>query len=77
MPIYEYKCGRCKRQWENFRKVADRNFMSCCGRPAQRVITPVSKPVVLDYYNESIDRQITGPKQKERLYKELDVHEVG
>jgi len=76
MPIYEYKCGKCQRQWEEFRRVEDREYMSCCGRPAQRVFSPVSRPVILDYYNESIDKHITGPQQRDKIYKELDVHEV-
>jgi len=77
MPVYDYKCGKCDNQWEEYRKVEDRDSVFCCEQLAKRLIAPVSRPVILEYYNESIDKNITGPKQRDALYKELDVHEVG
>lgn len=77
MPVYDYKCGKCDSQWDEFRPVADRDSVFCCEERAKRLISAPSRPVILEYYNESIDRNITGPKQRDALYKELDVHEVG
>ncbi len=77
MPVYEYRCGVCGETFEKFRRVDERHEVECCGQKADMLISAVSRPVILDYYNESIDKRITGPKQRDRLYKELDVHEVG
>ena len=77
MPIYEYKCVKCGETFEKFRKVDAQDDVECCGQKADKLISAPSRPVILDYYNESIDRRITGPKQRDALYKELDVHEVG
>ena len=41
MPIYEYKCEKCKKIFELFQKVADKPLHKCdCGGKAVRIFHP-------------------------------------
>jgi hypothetical protein len=76
-PLYEYKC--CGQTWEAFHTTPYRNCEICdeCGRMAKRILSKIAKPVVMEYYSENLDAQITGPKQKSKIMKEKNVSEVG
>lgn len=77
MPVYSYECKICGKKWENVRKVDDRYNEKCgCGAQAAVVMSLTAKPVVYEFYSESIGAQITGKKQRERLMKEKGLAEV-
>jgi hypothetical protein len=48
-----------------------------CNDPATRQLAPPARPVVYEYYSESLDEMITGPAQKARIMKQKGVSEVG
>ena len=78
MPMYDYICV-CGREWESCRTIEDRDKESCshCGISARRILSMSSKPIIMEYYSESLDAVITGPKQKSRIMKEKNVSEMG
>lgn len=77
MPFYDYYCD-CGLEWEEYNDINNRDNEMCgCGKPAKRKLQLNAKPVVLEYYSESLDARITGPKQKERVMRERNVSEVG
>lgn len=39
MPIYEFQCSLCGRQWEEWLAPADRNFVDCCGKKATLLLS--------------------------------------
>lgn len=65
--------------WEAWKKVDSRDDEFCeeCGKRAVRIISRQARPVVYEYYSESLDAYITGPQQKSRILKEKDISEVG
>lgn len=74
MPIYEYKCSICGRQYEEFHHVAERDQSFCCQEKAQRLISASQgKPVVVEYYSENANAHFTGPRQRERVLKEKNL----
>jgi len=73
MPLYDYGCNVCGRRWTDYRRVADRDNMTCCAKQADRYLSVTSKPVVYEYYSENLGTQITSPKQKQRVMKEQGV----
>jgi putative FmdB family regulatory protein len=76
--IYEYKCNVCGEKFEAWAEVEKRHEMRHCGQTAKKLISKSqSKPVVMEYFSENLDAQITGPRQKARVMKEKDVSEVG
>ena len=76
-PIYEYKCS-CGSHYEVHHSVENRDNEVCpdCGYKPQRICSVPSNPVVYEYYSESLDAQITGPKQKSQLMKAKSVTEA-
>jgi len=54
MPIYEYKCTKCKHEFEVYEKVNDFSFHSCpkCNGMTIRLL---SAPVVKSFNPQSID----------------------
>ncbi|HOP34722.1 MAG TPA: zinc ribbon domain-containing protein, partial [Syntrophales bacterium] len=41
MPIYEYKCGKCGKQFEVFQKMSDADARSCrfCEGPVKKLMS--------------------------------------
>jgi putative FmdB family regulatory protein len=76
MPIYTYYCTNCKRKWEAFHPIVERNNEFCCGERAVKKIDTLSKPVIHEYYSENLNARITGPKQKARIMKEKGVEQA-
>lgn len=76
-PIYDYAC-ECGMEWEEYNDIANRDNEMCqCGKPAKRILKATNaKPVVLEYYSESLGMVITGPKQKQQVLKEKNLREV-
>lgn len=76
MPTYVYGC--CDKEWENLHTISERNTEVClnCNGNAEIVIQPTQRPVVMNYYSESLNARITGPAQKKRLMREKSIEEV-
>ena len=77
MPLYEYKCEKCKREWEKTHKVSDRHYEYCCGEKAKLLVSKLARPVIYEYFSENLNANITGPAQKKRLMKEKNMREAG
>ncbi len=71
MPIYKYKCVKCKREWESFSTVAERYNIKCCKITPKILIDIKTKPVVYNYYDEELESFVTGPKDKKRKEKAM------
>ena len=67
MPLYNYFCKSCGRNWENFRFMRHRNLEVCkCG--AKGVIALSAKIEVFEpHYNEAADAYFTSKKQKKQV----------
>ena len=77
MPVYDYRCS-CGLEWEEYNTIENRDNERCaCGKNAERIFKLNAKPVVLEYYSESLDARITGPRQKSQVMKDKNVSEVG
>ena len=77
MPLYNYHCENCGRDLESFNTVDKRDHIVCsCGEQANKVLSPIAKPVVMEYFSENLNAMVTGPRQKQRLMKERNVKEV-
>ncbi len=77
-PIYEYECSRCGLVWEAYHHVDDREEETClCGKRAKKRLSVTAHPVVYEYFSESLNAHITGPKQKQEIMKRLNVSEAG
>ena len=69
MPLYDYECPVCGKEYEEFRKVENRLEVNHCGAVSKLNISITSRPVILDYYSENLDAVITGPEQKKQVMK--------
>lgn len=71
MPIYEYECKKCGDSKEVFYYVKDMaQRIACeCGDSMDKVISMHTKPVVLDYYDETLGARVTGPRQQKQLMR--------
>lgn len=77
MPIYSYKCSACGREFEAFNVIRLRELSECpCGEKANKVLSPIARPVVYEYWSENLNAYVTGPRQKQRLMKERGVTEA-
>jgi len=85
MPLYDYECGVCGREWEAFHMVATRYTEKCCGTKAGIVIGKSELRVnAYDYYDDQIGEVITSPGQRDRVMKkkglavaEKSLHKIG
>lgn len=78
MPLYNYHCDNCGRDLELFNTVENRERALCgsCGNNARKVLSSIARPVIMEYYSESLDAYITGPRQKQRLMKAKGLSEA-
>ncbi len=72
MPLYEYECKKCGKIKEEFFYVKDmaKKIKCECGDSMDKIISMHTRPVVLDYYDETLGARVTGPKQQKRLMRE-------
>lgn len=77
MPNYVYTCGKCGSTYEAVHSIPDRDNETCCGEKAKRIIATTGRPVVYEYYSESLDCHITGPKQRRDMMKMRGVEDAG
>ena len=76
-PLYQYYCEKCEKEWEAMHPICQRTDEECgCGTHAKIDISKGGKPVVVNYFSEHLNRQITGPKQKKEVMREMNVEEV-
>ena len=81
MPIYEYYCD-CydgEEVWESFHKVDDRNNEKCpdCGQKASIAMSVGQRPVIMEYYSENLQANVTGPAHRKQLMKQKGLEERG
>lgn len=77
MPLYNYKCKSCGVEFEAFNTVSDREMsLHGCGGFGEKVLSPIARPVIMEYYSESLGGYVTGPRQKQRLMREKGVSEA-
>jgi putative FmdB family regulatory protein len=71
MPLYEYECPECKKEWEAVHKVECRKTEECseCGCLGNIQMSLQQRPQIFDYYSENLGAQITSPKHRRRLMK--------
>lgn len=79
MPLYEYRCEECDKNWDSMNSIKNMYKEHCdCGELATIVINPTkTPPVVYNYYSEALGAHITSPSQKKRIMKERGVEESG
>jgi len=79
MPIYNYYCPECKKEWEAFHTVNERHNEKCCNKNPDIIITSFSKNQVqcCDYYDHGLGERVTSPGHRKRLMKERGLVEVG
>lgn len=77
MPMYEYACS-CGNNYDAHHSVDTRDDEVCpdCGFKPERVFSVVGRPVVYEYFSESLNERVTGPRQKARLLREKNLSEV-
>jgi putative FmdB family regulatory protein len=74
MPIYEYKCEKCRKRFEKIQKVADPRCKKCpdCGGPLRKLISSSSIQFkgsgfyINDYSNKNGPAPETKSKSKEK-----------
>ena len=76
MPLYNYLCKVCKREFESFQKIKERSSEKCCGVFVTKLFSPPSsKPITLDYFDRGLGCCITGQAQRRRMMKEKNLEE--
>ncbi len=75
MPIYTYQC--CGGTWENLHVVDDRANELCetCGQHASITITNTARPIIYEYYDNGLGKQVTGPKHRTKLMRSGNLEE--
>lgn len=76
-PMYEYECPSCQEDWETVHSVDTRKEENCayCGEKAKLLISVGARPIINEYYSESLDAMVTGPKQRKTLMKAKGMEE--
>ena len=77
MPLYTYK--HCDTIWETSKLIKDRNdeFCKTCGSRADKLVDEIRRPIFMEYYDEGLGQQVTGPNQRQRLIREKGLEESG
>ena len=76
MPIYEYMCPQCRTIKTEVKTIAERDIAPmCCGTMTLKIVSELSKPQILDYYDEGLGSHVTGLKDRSRKMKEKDLAE--
>ena len=79
MPLYEYRCDDCDKEWEGMNRIASRENEKCptCAKNATIVMSPGMRPVIVEYYSENLQAQVTGPAHRKELMKAKGLEERG
>ena len=72
MPLYDYKCKKCKHDFEEVRKIKDRNTVPCpkCSSEVELLITAAKKDWFRPHWNDGFDVNPVYVKSKSH-YKDL------
>lgn len=78
MPLYDYLCVSCNKEWENFHSIKDRDSELCkCGKKAQQVMRPSKTgDISYNYYDNALGMQITSPEQRKKEIKKAGLFEL-
>ena len=79
--MYEYYCA-CVHEdaiWEAFHSIADRNNEKCpdCDQRASIAMSVGQRPVIMEYYSENLQANVTGPAHRKQLMKQKGLEERG
>lgn len=82
MPLYDYKCIRCGKEFEKFASIADRKNVSspCCHLVAEQIIKPPSVHIFPEGPWEHISRDpiyVNDKRHLKDLCKEHNVYAPG
>lgn len=80
MPVYEYECGSCGKNKDQFAKVEERDFNKpkCCGHDMYRVVTAASvMPDIQPYKSMATGQMIESRAQHRRMLKSNGLVEIG
>ena len=79
MPLYEYRCNDCDKEWDGMNRVANRENENCpdCGVKATILMSVGTRPVIIEYYSENLQAQVTGPAHRKELMKAKGLEERG
>jgi len=78
VPIYNYKCKTCGREWEAIHKMAERGKEWCCNNVASRQMSKTAKPYVFwEYYSEGAGARFKIKAHREKVLKEKNLTCVG
>ena len=77
-PIYEYYCTCTDETWDAVYNIKDRHTEKCtdCGKKAEIAMSVGAKPVIMEYYSENLQAQVTGPAHRRALMKLKGVEET-
>ena len=79
MPMYDYLCTYCSKDYNDiFMHLDEKDRAMCpsCGAFMVSQITIRSAPQFYEGYDEQLDAYLTGPKQKQRILKEKGLVEI-
>lgn len=71
MPIYEYRCESCGREWEAFHAIAHRDSETCCDTPSFRKVSLPAENRWLNYFSPELGCEITSPGHRRQVENEL------
>ena len=78
MPRYDYECEKCKRRWDSFNHIVDRDTEMCCGQKASRIL--FSPTQTLDIFQPMVYTDICDTplliSSKSQLREECKKHGV-
>jgi putative FmdB family regulatory protein len=80
MPVYSYECPKCHEITEAFRRVDERNFMTCeCGTQMEIVIlaAPNHPKEILPYFDKGLGCRVQDRSDRLRIMKSKGLKEAG
>jgi len=82
MPVYDYRCRKCHKEFEAFNYIDDRQLQKCikCGSVCEIIFT--TPPAVHDLgwepiWDNQLGRVVRSRKDRERAAKEIGLTNVG
>jgi len=73
VPLYQLKCNKCSKEFEEFSRVDDRNDIKCeCGGETSILIQPVVSHIFEPFFHPNLDKKPVFIKSKKHLKEESD-----
>jgi putative FmdB family regulatory protein len=80
MPLYDFKCLSCGKEFESFKKVAEKDLQRCeeqdCRGKTKTLITQNGGFRYEDGYDSDLGENITGPAQRAKIMKDRGLEVV-